>query len=109
MDGFEFTVLQRNLEEWHKRPWTYVLLMLKESNNRRFDSYRVRNNVLIISHITFGDCREHIFSVNLSRNSCVDMLARPAGSTLSRRENQSMRERCWLGQRGQLYSHINAG
>ena len=22
--GFEFTVLQRNLEEWHERPWTYV-------------------------------------------------------------------------------------
>ena len=22
--GFEFTVLQRNLKEWHKRPWTYV-------------------------------------------------------------------------------------
>ena len=22
--GFEFTVLQRNLQEWHKRPWTYV-------------------------------------------------------------------------------------
>ena len=20
----EFTVLQRNLKEWHKRPWTYV-------------------------------------------------------------------------------------
>ena len=22
--GFQFTVLQRNLKEWHKRPWTYV-------------------------------------------------------------------------------------
>ena len=22
--GFEFTILQRNLQEWHKRPWTYV-------------------------------------------------------------------------------------
>ena len=30
------------------------LRVLKESNNRRFDSYSVRNNVLIISHITFG-------------------------------------------------------
>ena len=28
--------------------------MLKESNNRRFDSYKVRNSVLIISHITFN-------------------------------------------------------
>ena len=22
--GVEFTVLQRNLREWHERPWTYV-------------------------------------------------------------------------------------
>ena len=22
--GFEFTVLQRNLEKWQERPWTYV-------------------------------------------------------------------------------------
>ena len=22
--GFEFTFLQRNLKEWHLRPWTYV-------------------------------------------------------------------------------------
>ena len=22
--GFEFTVLQRNLKEWHERPWTYT-------------------------------------------------------------------------------------
>ena len=36
-------------------------LMLKESNNGRFDSYRVRNSVLIISRITVRDCREHIF------------------------------------------------
>ena len=47
------------------------LLVLKESNKSRFDSYKVRNRVLIISHITFRDCRVHIFSDNLSRNSCV--------------------------------------
>ena len=38
----------------------------------------------------------------------INTLARPAESTPSRRENHSMRERCWLGQRGQLFSHINA-
>ena len=38
----------------------------------------------------------------------INTLARPAGSTLSRRDNQSMRERCWRGQRGQLFSHINS-
>ena len=53
------------------------LLMLKESNNRRFDTYSVRNRVLIISQITFRDCRVHIFSDNLSRNSCIFVFALP--------------------------------
>ena len=35
------------------------------SNKSRFNSYSVRNSVLIISHITFRDCRVHIFSDNL--------------------------------------------
>ena len=45
----------------------------------------------------------------------INTLARLAGSTRSRRDGQSMRELCcywkassWLGQRGQLFSHINA-
>ena len=37
------------------------LRVQKESNKRRFDSYSVRNSVLIISHNTFQDCRVHIF------------------------------------------------
>ena len=45
------------------------LWVLKESNKSRFDSYSVRNSVLRISHITFRDCRVHIFSHNLPRNS----------------------------------------
>ena len=51
------------------------LRVLKESNKSRFDSYSVRNIVLIISHITFRDCRVHIFSDNLSRNSYLFLLA----------------------------------
>ena len=47
------------------------LRVQKESNKSRFDSYSVRNSVLIIFHITFRDCRVHIFSDNLSRNSCI--------------------------------------
>ena len=47
------------------------LRVLKESNKSRFDSYSVRNSVLIISHITYRDCRVHISSDNLSRNSCI--------------------------------------
>ena len=37
------------------------LKVLKESNKTKFDSYSVKNNVLIISHITFRDCCVHIF------------------------------------------------
>ena len=47
------------------------LRVLKESNKSRFDSCSVKNSVLIISHITFRDCRVHIFSDNLSQNSCI--------------------------------------
>ena len=49
------------------------LRVLKESNKGRFDSDSVRNSVLIyLSHITFRDCRLHIFSDNLSRrNGCM--------------------------------------
>ena len=38
------------------------LRVLKESNKlSRFDSYNVKNSVLIVSHITFRDCRVQIF------------------------------------------------
>ena len=38
------------------------LWMLKESSKSMFNSYSVRNSVLIISHITFRDCCMHIFT-----------------------------------------------
>ena len=38
------------------------LRVLKGSIGRRFDSYSVKNSVLIISHITFWDCHLNIFS-----------------------------------------------
>ena len=46
------------------------LPVLKESNKSRFDSNSVKNSGFNISHITLRDCRMHIFSGNLSRNSC---------------------------------------
>ena len=46
---------------------------LKESNKSRDDSYSVRNSVLNTSHIPVQDCRVHIFSDNLSRNSCIPL------------------------------------
>ena len=48
--------------------------VLKRSSKSRFDSSSFRNSVLIISHITFRDCRMHFFSDNLSRNSCIQDL-----------------------------------
>ena len=60
--GFEFTA---------RVAMDVCLQVLKESNKSRFDSYSVRNSVLIIYHITFRDCRVHIFSDNLYRNSCI--------------------------------------
>ena len=59
--SFEFTLLQRNLKEWHEMPMGICLRVLKENNKRRFDSYSVRNSVLIISHITFRYCPVQIF------------------------------------------------
>ena len=42
------------------------LRVLKGDYKRSFDSYSVRNSVLIIFQITFRDCRVHIFADNLS-------------------------------------------
>ena len=61
----------KNFERKAREAKELCLRMLKESNNRRFNSYSVRNSLLIISHIAFRDCRVHIFSDNLSRNSCI--------------------------------------
>ena len=72
--GFEFSVFQRNLKELARKAMEMCLRVLKESNKSRFDSYSRQeqfNSVLIISHITFRDCRVHIFSDNLSRNRLV--------------------------------------
>ena len=49
------------------------LQVLKESHKNRFDSYSVRNSELIVSHITFRNCRVHNFSKNLPRNSCISV------------------------------------
>ena len=50
------------------------LRVRKESNKSRFDSYSIRNNVLLISHITFRDCRVHIFSDTFLEIAVVSQL-----------------------------------
>ena len=61
------------------------LRVLKASNKSRFDSYKVRNSILIISHITFRDSRAHMSSNNLSRNSCIYCAFQDDGITSSYR------------------------
>ena len=59
--------VQKNLKEWHERPRTVCLQVLKKSNKSRFDSYSVRNSVMITSHISLRDCRETaVFIFHLS-------------------------------------------
>ena len=57
----------KKCERMAREAMDVCLRVLKESSKSRFDSYSVRNSVLIISHITFWDCRVHIFSDNVSR------------------------------------------
>ena len=71
MGGFEFSFSQRNLKELARKAMEMCLRVLKESNKVGSTATVVRNSVLIISYITFRDCRVHIFSDNLSRNSCI--------------------------------------
>ena len=61
----------KKFERMAREVMDICLRLLKESNKGRFESYSVRNGVLIIFHITFRDCHVHIFSDNLSRNSCI--------------------------------------
>ena len=73
MGGFEFSVLQRNLKEFARKAMEMCFRVLKESNKIGSTATVVRHSLLIISHITFQDCRMHFFSNNLSRNSCIPL------------------------------------
>ena len=63
----------KRFERMTREAMDVCLRVLKESNKSRFDSYVVRNSVLITSHITIRDCRVHSFSDNLSRNSGISV------------------------------------
>ena len=68
---FEFTIFSMKFERMAQEAMGVRLQALKEGNKSSFDSDSVRNSVLIMSHITSRDCRMHIFSDNLSQNSCI--------------------------------------
>ena len=79
LGGFEFTVFQRHLKEWLEG--MDICLCVKKSNKSRFDSYSVRKSVLHISHITFRDCRVHIFPTTfLEIAECDQSECRTRGS-----------------------------
>ena len=67
----QFTVFHINFKEWHERPWTYVCEGQRKALKVGSTATVSRTSVLIISHITFRDCRVHSFCDNLSRNSCI--------------------------------------
>ena len=58
-------------KNWHERPWKCVCECSRKATKVSSTATVVRNSVLIISHVTFRDCRVHIFSDNLPRNSCI--------------------------------------
>ena len=72
------------------------LQMLKESNKNWFDSYSVRNSVLIISHNTFRDCRVHSYSDNLSRNNCKHKLKHVLSKKFKLSVTSCMEKRFWM-------------
>ena len=59
---FEFTVLQRNLEELARKAMKMCLRVLKESNKSRFDSYsRQEQCIDYIPYYLSGLSRAHFF------------------------------------------------
>ena len=62
VDGFEFTACSpKKFQRRAGKGMDERLQVLTKSVKSRFDSYSVRNSVLIISHITFRDCHVHTF------------------------------------------------
>ena len=71
LGDFKCTVFQRNLKELYGRPLIYVWECWRKVIKVGSTATVVRNSVLIISHITFRDCRVHFILHKLSRNSCI--------------------------------------
>ena len=74
LGGFEFTVPQKNLKEWHEKAGR-CLQELKESNKSSFDNYSVRSSA--IDHIQYylsGLSRAHFFRQPFSKQLCTGRL-----------------------------------
>ena len=61
--GFQFTInCSKKFERMARETMDGMFTSAKEKHQSRFDSYSVRNSVMITSHISLRDCRVHIFS-----------------------------------------------
>ena len=69
----------RKFERIAREEMDVCLWVLKESNKSRFSSYSIRNNVLIIYHIAFWDCRVHIFPTTFLEIAVYRMSTTPCG------------------------------
>ena len=69
MGGLEFIVFQRNLKQCQERPWTYACECYKRKVTKLGSTATVSG--IVYWSYTFRDCHMHIFSDNLSRNSCI--------------------------------------
>ena len=98
--GFEavfFKEIRKNCTRGHGR----LFASAKESKKKKVGStVSVRNSVLIISHITFRDCRVHISSDNLSQNSCI---LKPFLSNMFGVLNDENRQRVKIYTRQQIF------
>ena len=61
----------KKFERMAREAMDVCLLLLKENNKSRFDSFSVRNSVFIIPILPFGIVACTFFSDNLSQNSCM--------------------------------------
>ena len=87
--------VQKNLKEWHERPRTVCLQVLKKSNKSRFDSYSVRNSVMITSHISMRVVACTFFPKTFfSWNSCIHLSS--FLGVLRTNEMTSFQLDCWL-------------
>ena len=74
------TILRYFVKEIEKMAHGQCLRVLKEITKSRFDSYAYSdwNSVLIISHITFRDCRVHISFPTTFLEIAVDISIKPS-------------------------------
>ena len=65
--GFEFAVLQRNLKEWHERPWTYVCACQRKATKEVLTA--TVSGTVYWSHVAFPNRNKRYIPYYLSGSS----------------------------------------